>query len=316
MKQKELSKSQVALQNVSPQKRKFSDETEYKMNHYSKVLVKKNLSFPWKNLRGEIGENCQNLKQVSEEATVQVGDTLSVKAKVLSKSEEQIVYSYRMQKDLKKCELIIADSSGAMPLTLWEDAIDKVDIDESYLFGDVKLCFFKRKYLNGTTNSKIEICAEAIELSPDSDLAVEHLAPQKKEYDEIKGRNLGIDVNKQYVCMNCNTRMGQDEEDDDKIVQCSSCNVSMLKQTLLHNVTAYMIIADETGENLGRYFCSGETLNSMFTSIASIDEYHIEETNAKNLSKKMIVQTLLLIPKVSFKISREDKIIHSMQVEK
>ena len=47
MKEK-VSKSPVALENVSLQKRKFGDDMEYKMNYYSKVVAKKNLSFPWK----------------------------------------------------------------------------------------------------------------------------------------------------------------------------------------------------------------------------------------------------------------------------
>ena len=90
---------------------------------------------------------------------------------------------------------------------------------------------------------------------------------KNKEYDEIKGRILAIEVNKQSVWLDCKSRIGN-EEGGDQLVQCRSCNLNILKASLVQNVTAYMIIADENGKNLGQFFCSGETRNQMSTWIA------------------------------------------------
>jgi hypothetical protein len=47
LKEREHSRSPVTLANISPQKRKYDTEsTEYSMNKYSRVINKKNLSFP------------------------------------------------------------------------------------------------------------------------------------------------------------------------------------------------------------------------------------------------------------------------------
>ena len=52
LKEKENSKTPVTLINVSPQKRKYKlHQTEYKMNQYSSIVVKKNLAKVWKSPR-------------------------------------------------------------------------------------------------------------------------------------------------------------------------------------------------------------------------------------------------------------------------
>ena len=81
-------------------------------------------------------------------------------------------------------------------------AIDKAEIGKSYQFTKLKVCYFNGKYLNGSQDSSIAV-TEAITLSPDSDAAAARLEPKKKEVQEIKGRILAIDVNKQHVCVNC-----------------------------------------------------------------------------------------------------------------
>ena len=49
------------------------------------------------------------------------GDIVSVKAKIISKSTPDSVYSPTMKKFLKSD--LVADSSSAIPVTIWEDKI-------------------------------------------------------------------------------------------------------------------------------------------------------------------------------------------------
>ena len=48
VRQKEQSKSPCHLTNVSPQKRHYSEGTEFKMNKFSRIETPKNIPFPWK----------------------------------------------------------------------------------------------------------------------------------------------------------------------------------------------------------------------------------------------------------------------------
>ena len=79
------------------------------------------------------------------------------------------------------------------------------------------------------------------------------------------------------------------------------------------DVSAYIIIADENQENLGRFYCNRETLDSMFQSLTEVEGYNLE-TNSNNMSKKLIVQTLLLDKQISFEIFMEEKVYENKQV--
>ena len=83
------------------------------------------------------------------------------------------------------------------------------------------------------------------------------------------------------------------------------------------DVLAYIIniIADENKENLGRFYCNRETLDGMFQSLPEVEGYNLE-TKSNNMSRKLIVQTLLLVKQISFQIYMEDKKMKSMKINK
>ena len=83
------------------------------------------------------------------------------------------------------------------------------------------------------------------------------------------------------------------------------------------DVSAHIIniIADENKENLGRFYCNRETLDGMFQSLPEVEGYNLE-TKSNNMSRKLIVQTLLLVKQISFQIYMEDKKMKSMKINK
>ena len=98
-KHKQESKTPVKLLNVSPQKRKYDPNTqEYRLNNYSNVVATQRVPFPWKDISADLADT--SVKFVLDNSIP--GDVVSLKAKVLHKSNEQSVYSYTMKTDLKK----------------------------------------------------------------------------------------------------------------------------------------------------------------------------------------------------------------------
>lgn len=97
------------------------------MNNYSKVVANQRVPFPWKDISADLAD--ASVKFVLDSCIP--GDVVSLKAKVLRKSNEQSVYSYTTKTDLKKCDIIVADSTGPILITLWEDAIAKVNTNIS-----------------------------------------------------------------------------------------------------------------------------------------------------------------------------------------
>ena len=81
-------------------------------------------------------------------------------------------------------------------------------------------------------------------------------------------------------------------------------------------VSANIIVSGEDDEVIGRYCCNSSVLNAMFNSIAAAKNYNIAiDNNVSELSENMIIDTLLLVNKVFFKVNEDDKAIEYMEVE-
>ncbi len=74
---------------------------------------------------------------------------------MVTKSNVQTVFSCNMQKELRKCDVVITDKSGAISVTIGEDMMKP---DCSYHFQSLKVSFFNNKYLNATKDTKIDVC--------------------------------------------------------------------------------------------------------------------------------------------------------------
>lgn len=96
-------------------------------------------------------------------------------------------------------------------------------------------------------------------------------------------------------------------------MKCSSCSLSVLKESMSFTVSANVVII-QCAESIGRFYCSRVALDAMFESISTTDSYSIVETNARKLSCQMIEETLLSIKDIPFKVWKQDKTIESMKV--
>ena len=180
LKHKQESKTLVKLLNVSPHKRKFDPNTqEYRLNNYSKVVATQRVPFPWKDISADLAD--ASVKFVLDSCIP--GDVVSLKAKVLHKSNEQSVYSYTTKTDLKKCDIIVADSTGPILITLREDAIAKVNTNTSYNFKGLKVAFFNNKYLNTTSQTAVKVLDIDIQLSEEITAAAEEMKPTQKVHE-------------------------------------------------------------------------------------------------------------------------------------
>lgn len=65
-----------------------------------------------------------------------------MKAKVMFKGESETVFSTAQNKNLKKSDIVIANHTVAIPLTVWEEAVATIETDHSYLFSKVRVSFF------------------------------------------------------------------------------------------------------------------------------------------------------------------------------
>jgi len=155
-------------------------------------------------------------------------------------------------------------------------------------------------------------CKDEIQLTQETMNYVEHLKPKNKTHELVVGKILSIDVQKSYICLNCKSKINgtEDTDEDSQFTECNTCRQIMLREILNASTTANLTISHE-GQNIGRFFCTGNVLNSLLETLSSTENNNIEQ-GATKPSRKMITQTLLLLKKVSFELSKEDTVIHAM----
>ena len=119
LKRREEAKLPTSLTSISPQKRRYGDGVEYKMNKYSRIERAKNLAFQWK------ASNTDQSDQILQSAPN--GQSVGLKAKVLFKGDKETVYSKHAKKNLTKYDIVVADTTGAVTVTLWESQIAEVE---------------------------------------------------------------------------------------------------------------------------------------------------------------------------------------------
>ena len=311
LKDQQTSKTPVRILTVSPQKSRFQpDVEEYKLYIFSQVQDAKNLSFRWKDVTGQVAKD-PSLQQILQHSTV--GNIVSVKARVLSKGQTTTVTSRSTGKEVKKCQLVVSDGTAVITATIWEDGIETVAQGQVYVFGDVRVGYFNKTYLQCAQSSTISPYNKEIKISEAMALEAEKLKPKETKSEEIEGRILAADISKLYVCVNCNGRIAAEDDNDPEMVKCTSCGQMMLVSLLSATLLANFLLGDLQGEKIGRYFSPSAPLKEFFAKLSCTEGYNIKEDVTK-LNTKMIYATLLPIKKRKFCISNADKIILSMQI--
>ena len=239
------------------------------MNNYSRVVVKKNLSFPWRDIVTGL-----------EKATVsdvlgrcESGDAVTVTAKVMWKSESEVIFSTKMNKDLKKCDIVVADSTGVISVTLFEDVVDHVEVEKSYVLDDFKVAYFRKTCLNSTPSSTITP-HEDIEVNSEIEKAAEEIIPKQYKFESVTGTVVAVEAKKLFTCLNCKAKISDVE--DTVVVVCPACKLTIRKSKMQVSVNAKIVISGDDNEVIGRFKATTAALNSMVKSLAGSENYNID----------------------------------------
>ena len=73
----------------------------------------------------------------------------------------------------------------------------------------------------------------------------------------------------------------EDADEDSQFTACNTCRQIMLRENLNASTSANLTISQE-GQNMGRFFCSGNVLNSLLESLSSTKNYNIEQSVEEN----------------------------------
>ena len=305
VKEKEECKIPVTLTNVSPNKRKYTDQVEYRMNKFLRVCRAKNLLFQWKEPEG----CCElSIKEILDKKSDE--DVVTLKAKVLQKLEVSSIYSRVMKKDLSKCDLVLADNTGAIVISVWEENIAKVSVDNSYCFHLVTVNSFHRKQLNSNRVSAISKCDDVVTSEKVSDIA-KGLATNDVSSESVTGSILAISIKRLYTYINCKSKIA--DIPGQFVLKCSKCALAIKKVDMAANTTSNIVIKDDDGNNIGRFYCPNAVMQSFFSKLSEMQLFSIEKADLAELSIEMMEETMLNLKKVKFEVVAKDKIIKQIE---
>ena len=69
---------------------------------------------------------------------------------------------------------------------------------------------------------------------------------------------MAVEIKKTYICINCKYKIPDAPELN--IIKCPNCNWKIKKCELVSSTTANIVKKDESGENMGRFFCTHAVL--------------------------------------------------------
>ena len=220
------------------------------------------------------------------------------------------MYSKQAKKNLTKCNIVVADTTGAITVTLWESQIAEVEQHSCYHFKELKLNWYKKKYLGSSTKTTIKKC-ENIDIPGGITSEAENIKPHEKAKKKITGTIMAVEIKKTYICINCKYKIPDAPELN--IIKCPNCNLKIKKCELVSSTTANIVIKDESGENMGRFFCTHAVLSELFQTIASAPGYNIDK-NIDHLSANIMEETVLNVSNLCFQVIMDDKIVKSIEL--
>ena len=122
-------------------------------------------------------------------------------AKVISKTEEREVTSRPDMSTHRVAEALVADETGSIYLTLWDDVLDQVEDDQILNIKDAYVNLFRGSMrLNLGRYGSYELLDEAPfeEVDLDNNLSSKVFERQPRGYDRGRGRGYGRSQSKRY----------------------------------------------------------------------------------------------------------------------
>ena len=107
---------------------------------------------------------------------------LNLKFKVVSVGDPKEVVSRKDGSSHRVAEAIIGDETGTVTMTLWDEAIDKVEAGKSYQVTNAFMSLFKgHMRLNLGRHSELSEIDEEINVNPEKDMSA-------REFRQSRGR--------------------------------------------------------------------------------------------------------------------------------
>ena len=232
---------EVALTNCCVQKRKDCDEMEIVIGNRSN-LIKSPKRFRLDNLltTPNTHDIAVDIGTLVELTILPISQHVNVKGKVISIESPVIVNSARAGQ-LKKQDVILADSTAVYRCVVWETNVGKLEVGTCYELKDIVI-----KSYDGTEYLSLSEHSTIVVIEDIGDVVENTLSCSSTNDFEIKGEITGVATCDTYS--SCRSCKGKTKEITQVIVECTKCGVKAKADRCKQVTTARLLIEDTEGK--------------------------------------------------------------------
>jgi DNA-directed RNA polymerase subunit RPC12/RpoP len=215
--QKQLSSfqnSSIQLQNCNIKKSR-SDELEIMIGRNTiiqKSPKKFDISFEKSVQNDEVESSTLEVKKIADLREIDIGTAVSVKARIAAVEPARAVSTGVVQ------DIVIADGTGSIRMSVWEINVDKIQLHGSYQFTNLYVrTYLDEKYLTLSRKSVYEVIADDL---------ISAVYNEEVDCDDLLTNATIVgtqNFNVHYSCFNCSTKLP--DETDDALIRCTKCKV-------------------------------------------------------------------------------------------
>lgn len=188
---------------------------------------------------------------------------VTVAAKVIEMAEVEIQHT-SSGKSLKKRDIIIADKTGSINLTIWEGAINEIALGKCYKMKNLTIRIWnEKKTLSSSLNSSVE--------------EINNFGPVVKsnDYQTLKKERVQINIisasaTKFKTCAICNVEL-KDLNMDLKTFKCTNCNMRQNLKSVRETLRCEIVARQQEENKQVKYVVTNQALNS-FEATKDIDD--------------------------------------------
>ena len=213
----------VALSNVKVKRAKNSDDLEVLLKHSSQVQMS-----PKKISQNKVAKlMSNNIKLVDLEKRNDY-DRVTVTAKVI-----RIEDPVKVSPVLRKQNITIADTTTAVKLTLWEDAIGKLTLNKTYQFTQFTVRTYQsEKYLSLPREGATFVEVEDMGVVAEDDLPDDSVLISQAKV-------VAATITTYSACLACNSKV---QEIDTSLAQCTKCSMQQLIENSTQHTSANILV--------------------------------------------------------------------------
>lgn len=278
LKTMQQTKSPVKIQNFTHSK---NDENgDMMLNKYTKItpLDSTKITFPYSEDLSATG-----IAPISSIQNLAVEQLVSVKAQVARLSGVKVRQTQH-QGTLKMQEAIVRDPTGFIKLTLWEDNVDTLELDKTYVLKNLRVKSLNKENFLNTAKGE-EFVHDATDAFQQECIAIDH----ESDFAEttVSAKILGFNqVTRSLVCASCYKSVVPNVDDDD-IGDCEGCGMGQLMEDC--SVKWYLRVLVQTTSEPSRKL----HLSLFNTEVAKLLTIVDPTLNSQTISQKDLEKAIL-----------------------